>query len=94
VLVRLLRVYYRANVWAIEHKQQAAQYLNDEENGLLPLEIDEKLVDKYSHNYGLNDSAVNAFTETYKFLRVSNIIKNDVNLSSLYTTKFDIESRK
>ena len=94
ILTRLLKVYYRANIWAINHKEETAKILNKEENGMLPLEVDLRLVDKYTHNYGLNDSAIAALFDTYQYLRKTDIIRNQLDFKTLYETKFDIDSRK
>jgi sulfonate transport system substrate-binding protein len=94
LLIRLLSVYYRANVWAIHNQRETATILFREENGLLPLDVDLKLVDKYTENYGLNDSAIAAFSDTYQYLLETNVIQHKLDFKDLYVTKFDIASQK
>ncbi len=93
IVVRILKVYNKANKWAKEHKEEAADILIKEENGLLPKDVDLKLIDKYTQQFGLGDSAIAAFEKTYKYLRETNVIRTSPDIITLYTTKFDHEAR-
>jgi ABC-type nitrate/sulfonate/bicarbonate transport system substrate-binding protein len=92
--VRILKVYAKANKWAKEHKEEAAEILSKEENNLLPLDVDLKLIDKYTQQFGLGDSAILAFKKTFTYLKETNVIHTNPDFNNLYITKFDIEARK
>jgi sulfonate transport system substrate-binding protein len=92
LVVRLLKVYRRASDWAREHPREASDILAKEENGLLPREVNIQLIRAYTQNFGLNDSAITAFGETYKYLQETKIIQNNPDIQTLYTTEFDQEA--
>ena len=94
IIVRILKVYNKANKWAKEHKEEAADILVAEENKLLPKEVDLKLIDKYTQQFGLGDSAILAFNATFKYLKETNVIRTNPDIKTLYITKFDKEARK
>ena len=94
IVVRLLKVYRKASEWAKANKEAAADILIKEENGLLPREVDIQLIDAYTQNFGLNDSAIAAFGETYKYLQETKVILNYQDIRTLYNTKFDKEAAK
>jgi len=94
IVVRLLKVYRKSALWARKNHEEAADILAKEENNLLPREIDVNLIDKYTENFGLDDKAIKAFDETYKYLKESNVIKTNSDIKNLYDTRFDEAAKK
>jgi sulfonate transport system substrate-binding protein len=89
LLVRILKVYRKANIWARENPEEATEILMKEENKLLPKEVDRLLIDKSTNNFELEQREIDAFGETYKYLRETSLITTDLDLKSFYETKFD-----
>jgi sulfonate transport system substrate-binding protein len=94
IVVRILKVYNRANIWAKEHKEEAADILVKEENNLLPKAVDLKLIDKYTQQFGLGDSAIEAIKKTFFYLKATNVIRSNPDINNLFITTFDKEARK
>jgi aliphatic sulfonates family ABC transporter substrate-binding protein len=93
-VVRILKVYCKANQWARENTEEATDILMKEENNLLPREVDLSLIDKYTANFGLSDTAVAAFRQTFEFLKEDKLISTDLNIDSIYTFRFEKEAFK
>jgi sulfonate transport system substrate-binding protein len=89
IVTRLLKVYRKSAEWARNNHEEAADILLKEENNLLPREIDVELIDKYTENFGLDENAVAAFGETYKYLKETNVIRNNPDITTLYDGSFD-----
>ncbi|MDR1810014.1 MAG: aliphatic sulfonate ABC transporter substrate-binding protein [Prevotella sp.] len=94
IVIRLLKTYRKAAEWARNSHEEAANILLKEENNLLPREIDIELIDKYTENFGLDDNAIKAFGETYKYLKETNIIRNNPDITTLYERRFDEAAQK
>jgi sulfonate transport system substrate-binding protein len=94
IVTRLLKVYRQSAEWARNHHEEAADILAKEENNLLPREIDVKLIDKYTENFGLGEKAIEAFNETYKYLQETKIIRNRPDITTLYDNRFDKAAQK
>ena len=93
IVERVLKVYRKASAWAKQNKEEAADILMHEENNLLPKEVELSLIDKYTENFGLNDSALNAFSATYKYLQETGILKQQKDIKGLYEVKFDQQAK-
>jgi sulfonate transport system substrate-binding protein len=94
IVTRLLKVYRKSAEWARSHHEEAADILAKEENNLLPREIDINLIDRYTENFGLDDNAIEAFNETYKYLQETKVIRNNPDIITLYDRKFDEAAQK
>jgi sulfonate transport system substrate-binding protein len=94
IVARLLKVYRKSAEWARNNHEEAADILVKEENNLLPREIDIHLIDKYTENFGLDDNAIAAFAETYKYLQETKVIRNSPDISTLYDNRFDEIAKK
>jgi sulfonate transport system substrate-binding protein len=94
IVARILKVYRKTALWARNNHEEAANILAKEENNLLPIEIDIALIDKYTENFGLDENAIAAFGETYKYLRETNVIRNNPDITTLYDASFDEEDKK
>jgi sulfonate transport system substrate-binding protein len=94
IVTRLLKTYRKSAEWARNNHEEAADILLKEENNLLPREIDIELIDKYTENFGLDDKAIEAFDETYKYLKETNVIRNNPDITTLYDRSFDEAAKK
>jgi sulfonate transport system substrate-binding protein len=89
ILVRLLKIYRKSVIWAREHPDEATEILLEEENNLLPREVDSLLIDKSTNNFDLGRREIQAFKETFEYLKETSIIKGDWDFNAFYVTKFD-----
>jgi sulfonate transport system substrate-binding protein len=89
ILVRLLKVYRKSVIWAREHPEEATEILLKEENNLLPKEVDKLLIEKSTNNFDLGQREINAFRETFEYLKETSIIDGNLDFNAFYVTKFD-----
>ncbi|MDR1810011.1 MAG: aliphatic sulfonate ABC transporter substrate-binding protein [Prevotella sp.] len=89
IVVRLLNVYRKSAIWAREHPDLTTEILLKEENNLLPREVDNLLIDKSTNNFDLRQREIQAFKETFEYLKETSIIKGYPDFNAFYVTKFD-----
>lgn len=88
IVVRLLKLYNKAIVWAHQNPDEAADILLKEEN-MLPKDVAVRLIKKHTNYPYIDKKTIAAFLETYKFLRARGIITKDLDFNTYYDTTFE-----
>jgi sulfonate transport system substrate-binding protein len=87
VVKRLLKIYDHGNKWARLNKDSATSILV-KVNPVIPKIVISSIISKLPDNISLDTNVINAFKDTYLFLKKSNIVKTDKPVEQFYDTSF------